>query len=184
MASTTNPPLHCSVTGDLLGARRDGPRSDGAGRMRLYFSYGSGRLAKSTDCPHMGVLGSGRLTEAGIETSVHPLGRLPGGIFFWPSLVQRPSSWCQGDWVGGSDKSPLLGQQRNVLGRLLGGYGSGGLTTASPNNKKPPLSRGLLIQQSSKFEKKLNLGVQPQPMAGACRATGVDSAAARSRGKL
>ena len=53
-----------------------------------------------------------------------------------------------------------------------------------PNNKKPPLSRGLLIQQSSKIEKKLNLEVQPQPMAGAVRATGVDSAAARSRGKL
>jgi hypothetical protein len=42
------------------------------------------------------------------------------------------------------------------------------------NNKKPPLSRGLLIQQSSYLEKKLNLGVQPQPMAGAVRATGVD----------
>ena len=116
-----------------------------------------------------------------------------GAISITPNTAKvstTPKGGCLKDapphffWIGGSDKSPLLGQQRNVLGHLLGGYGSGGLTTANPNNKKPPLSRGLLIQQSSKIEKKLNLGVQPQPMAGAVRATGVDSAAARSRGKL
>ena len=49
----------------------------------------------------------------------------------------------------------------------------------NPGTKKPPRERGL----SSSVD--LNFGWIPdQPIAGAWRATGVDSAAARSRGKL
>ena len=47
------------------------------------------------------------------------------------------------------------------------------------HNKKPPPRRGL--SDSVDLNRLL---IPDQPMAGACRATGVDSAAARSRGKL
>ena len=47
------------------------------------------------------------------------------------------------------------------------------------SNKKPPPRRGL--SDSVDLNRLL---IPDQPMAGACRATGVDSAAARSRGKL
>ena len=50
----------------------------------------------------------------------------------------------------------------------------------NPGTKKPPpFGRGLPRSVDLNF-----LGVPDQPIAGAWRATGVDSAAARSRGKL
>ena len=54
------------------------------------------------------------------------------------------------------------------------------------HNKKPPPRRGLSdsVDLNRFVCSEWNRLIPDQPMAGACRATGVDSAAARSRGKL
>ena len=77
------------------------------------------------------------------------------------------------------------GWKRRSAG-VLRGPNSTPILHTQHSNKKPPRERGLSdsVDLNRFCCSEWNRLIPDQPMAGACRATGVDSAAARSRGKL
>ena len=121
-----------------------------------------------------------RLVEDDLETSVHP--RIPArGDFLWTSLVQRPSSWCQGDWVGGRISPPARTTaecSRPSPRRLWLRWPH----NCKPKQRKAPAFAGASDSTVLEDREEAESPGSASAMAGAAEPR-VDSAAARSRGR-